>query len=870
MALNASGQAPSLEQALDDSTLSWTNTGTIRFFGAPDPTAIGGSRALATLPPYQSAELSTTIPGSGIIDFSIAGGLLSRWTAKIDDTPLNLSVRTWPYGFRVKGEGPHTLTITYNGRSGEESVSVDNVIFRPDRSVSLTEALDRDRQSWLSPDNTKWVGSPYFSLDGNDAAWCGGLADGETSTLKTFVQGPAEFSFWWQITTGSYTLGDLLIDGRVIEEIASPRQGSWEKITATVGPGRHQIEIRATGRDPWRESPARGLWVDQFSVAPLFGGTLSSLASPPVGTLASGHFFPPPPGSENSTSLGVSSPNHREARLYWPLEESPKLRLITFSHRNTAPSNVYALGSSATFTSGEEWTQTALRIPPGQGKLRFHVYTSEEPWIAELDNLVIREITPLPLSDALGPIAEQLTVDGWHAWPTDTPDDPVAGSSIWNSTIQGTMNGPSLLKFDLAGSAPVLVSLNGNTIRFISQTGESSVYIPPGEHSVQLQKRSDEWTTIRNLRLEPLPEIPLGEASGSPELIFTATGTRYNSAKKETISIPGNPFWGTPDDGIYVSAGQAEKLELTTQITGPCLFSFERQSTLSSDAPLLPRATRGTLDLSSGSTFTSTGVIIVTPIIPAFDPGTSLLVNGRETYITGRNDGWIISIGPLPTRPVEPMSSSNPEIVLNKNISSSQNGTIRLGWDYTARLGRTLETPREGWEKHELYLGPGEHTLTWKVGAPNEYLLSRTLRLANLNISPVLPSYAEWAGQHWFADPEVENAIAKLSPWQDPIADPDEDGYPNSLEYAYGTNPRLKEDCPPAPIFETSGQPCVIWPSPPTTTSNLRVYHSTDLTTWTTEGINNSLVPQGLRSQTATPSTKAFFRLEADVTVPSE
>jgi hypothetical protein len=184
---------------------------------------------------------------------------------------------------------------------------------------------------------------------------------------------------------------------------------------------------------------------------------------------------------------------------------------------------------------------------------------------------------------------------------------------------------------------------------------------------------------------------------------------------------------------------------------------------------------------------------------------------------------------------------------------------------YRTRIARQVTSEHEGWQRYELYLGPGQHELRWTVGLPRDKTHFRQLHLARLRVDPVQEEYQSWADQHWAAAPEVSNPNATLGPWQDPKADPDQDQYSNEIEFAFGSDPRSAASIPPSAQFD--GQ-SVVWPL--ATAVNWRVWTSKDLLNWTDEGLVNEESPKGIMTTTNAPRSAAFFRIDIDVLEPAE
>lgn len=831
-------QTVSLDEALDAANLNWTVTeGTVSFKGRIDFSGIGGDFAQALLQAGEVAEISTTLPGPGVIDFWIAGGQFSDWQAFLDGVPLDLSRGYWPYGFPVEGAGTHVFTLRYSSSLTEvETVFADGVIYQQEATVSLEEALDVPGLIWTSPDATKWVGVPYFfSGDGEDSAWIGGLEDDEVSSLKTTITGPSEVSFWWQTTRGSYTDGELLVDGVVFESLRGPSQDFWKQVTFAVGAGNHEIEIRATGKTPWLESHVRGLWLDQVEVTPLGDGRLSSFGTVPEGAWLRGTSGIILEGQDDDSSLGVLLQNNEAAQLSWPLPASEQLRLISFWHKNATSDYAGFDSISVELDSGDEWVEAQFRMPPSEaGPLRIELGNDFDLKLVQLDDLTMTELSPVPVKDALGWTGSEMVVDGFYGWPGAEPE---AFATEYQASLSFSVTGPGRLTFEALGGSRFQVFVNAllyyNGIG--DDAGEHELLIPGEDFEVIIQKSDfGSWLAIQDLNFESLPDSTLGEVLGVPELSFTSSGTYYDKEAKETRDFVGETFIAL-DGEVFSSAPPGANFVLETVVEGPALFSFER------------RVTNGILEIQGG--VSSQSVIGISPI-PIFELGTSLSVNGVRTLVEESNFFLFDHI-----EPKEPMDPSQPSLVIPE--------LFRLR---TVSLARVVDTDENGWKRFELYLGPGDHSLQWRVQKSKDARSPLAIQLANFQVKPVQQAYHDWAVAQWQADEGVDNAATWMAAWQDPMGDPDGDGFYSAYEYAFLSDPRAPLSRPPGGRVEGRA---AFWPIQPIGSPSVgwEYWLSDDLLSWSQEGLLNEEISGEIRSRLLESSDKAFFRREANVTI---
>ncbi|MEM7789961.1 MAG: hypothetical protein AAF546_01050 [Verrucomicrobiota bacterium] len=834
----AFAQSVSLDEALDAANLDWRVTGgTISFEGQVNDSGIGGDVAQAILQSGEVAEISTTLPGPGVIDFWIAGGQFLDWQALLDGVPLDLSDGYWPYGFPVDGIGTHVFTLRYSSSSTEEeAVFADGVIFQQEATVSLEEALDAPGLVWTSPDAAKWLGVPYFfSGDGEDSAWIGGLEDEERSSLKTTITGPAEVSFWWQTTRGSYTDGELLVNGVVFESLRAPSQDFWKQVRFAVGAGNHVIEFRATGQTPWLESHVRGMWLDQVEVTPLDDGRLSSFGNVLEGAWLRGASSIIVDGQDDDSSLGVLLQNNEGAQLSWPLPASEQLRLIRFYHKNASSDWVSFNGSSASFDSDSEWVETQLRVTPGEAsRLRIELENDDDLKLVQLDDFAVTELSPMPIEEALGWIGSEVVTNGFYGWPGSESE---AFATEYGASLSFSVSGPGRLTFEAQGGSRFQVFVNSLEFYngFGDETGEYELLIPGGDSEIVIQKSGfGSCLGISALNFESLINSTYGEVLGVPEMSFASSGTYYDQEAEETRDFVGETFIAL-DGEVLSSAPPGANFVLETEVEGPALFSFERRVT--NGVP----ETQGWVSPQS--------VIIISPI-PVFEVGTSLSVNGVKTLVEESNfffSGY--------TEPEEPMNPSQPGSVGGDLFGSG-----------TVSLARDVDTDENGWKRFELYLGSGHHTLQWRVQKSRDASVPLAIQLANFQVKPVRQAYHDWAASQWQADDGVDNAATWMAAWQDPMGDPDRDGFYSAYEYAFLTNPRSSLSHPPSGRMEgreafwpmpSSGSPPVEW----------KYWLTHDLVSWSQEGLLNEEISGETRSRLLESSNKAFFRREVSVAI---
>jgi hypothetical protein len=150
------------------------------------------------------------------------------------------------------------------------------------RILSLAEAVDAPELFLSTDGDTFWEGHGVVTHDGRDAARSGIIAEGQSSAMRTIVDGPGTLSFWWKVS--SETNADILsvfLNGR--QEAFISGEVDWEQFSLELPSGPQFLEwiyskttLVGTGAD-------RG-WVDQLTLVPTNGA--ATAADFPTGSMS--------------------------------------------------------------------------------------------------------------------------------------------------------------------------------------------------------------------------------------------------------------------------------------------------------------------------------------------------------------------------------------------------------------------------------------------------------------------------------------------------------------------------------------------------------------------------------------------------------
>ncbi|UCE92535.1 MAG: PEF-CTERM sorting domain-containing protein [Methanobacteriota archaeon] len=131
--------------------------------------------------------------------------------------------------------------------------------------ITAAEAMDAAELEFLSAGAAPWVAVDHDSHDGYDSMQSGDISHMESSRLQVEVDGPANLSFLWKVSSESScdVLSFSVVDSD-FEEVASGDVG-WEEVTFAIGPGSHTL-LWNYSKDPSADSLQDTAWIDSLSV----------------------------------------------------------------------------------------------------------------------------------------------------------------------------------------------------------------------------------------------------------------------------------------------------------------------------------------------------------------------------------------------------------------------------------------------------------------------------------------------------------------------------------------------------------------------------------------------------------------------------
>ncbi|RLI90807.1 MAG: hypothetical protein DRO95_05505 [Candidatus Altiarchaeales archaeon] len=117
---------------------------------------------------------------------------------------------------------------------------------------------------WQMGGNADWYADNTEAHSGSWSMRAGAITDSQYSSISRMVQGPANITFWWKVSSEiNYDLLRFYVDG--VEKDRISGSIGWQKKEYTLSPGTHIIEWRYT-KDHSTSSGSDTGWVDDISI----------------------------------------------------------------------------------------------------------------------------------------------------------------------------------------------------------------------------------------------------------------------------------------------------------------------------------------------------------------------------------------------------------------------------------------------------------------------------------------------------------------------------------------------------------------------------------------------------------------------------
>jgi hypothetical protein len=272
----------SLNTALDNSALTFTNGGNAGWFGQSTTSSYGGSAAQSgAISDNQSSTLQTTVTVPGTLTFywkvsSEAGyDFLAVYLDGALQDRISGEVGWQQKTYTFNTPGTHTIAWQYikdySDKAGSDCGWVDKVTYTPSNSgISLNAALDNNALAFTNGGSANWFGQSATSYYGGSAAQSGAISDLQTSSFQTTVTGPGTLSFYWKVSSEQGYDGLIFyLDNGGLEGISG--DVDWQQRTYNIPDGTHTIKWQYI-KDINVSAGSDCGWVDRITYTPSAAG----------------------------------------------------------------------------------------------------------------------------------------------------------------------------------------------------------------------------------------------------------------------------------------------------------------------------------------------------------------------------------------------------------------------------------------------------------------------------------------------------------------------------------------------------------------------------------------------------------------------
>jgi len=230
-----------------------------------------------TYPTFMTLDLTDfkTLYDSGVEDFFLTvGASPSRGTVSSFRIEMYEGAFIPGAPTQVSGQSPNVKVST----PGTVSNTLEYYL-----PIGGTEALDAGDVMVDSLGPVRWVGVDDPSSVGGDSLQSGDVADGESTSFRVIVDGPAEVSFDWRVSSeAGHDFLIFTVDGAGETDSLSGLV-TWDSQEYVIGNGAHTLEWTYS-KDSATSMNADSGWVDNLQVV--------RITLPPVIELASSYLAP--------------------------------------------------------------------------------------------------------------------------------------------------------------------------------------------------------------------------------------------------------------------------------------------------------------------------------------------------------------------------------------------------------------------------------------------------------------------------------------------------------------------------------------------------------------------------------------------------
>ncbi|HEY9172910.1 MAG TPA: immunoglobulin domain-containing protein [Verrucomicrobiae bacterium] len=223
----------------------------------------GGGPFLVESPTSQVKEAGTTAMFNV---FAVGSETLNyQWRFFGTNIPAQTGTNLILAGLTTNQAGPYQVVVSNVYGSVTSAVASLTV-------MSIAEALDAPQLLWTLGGTTNWIVQATNTYDGVDAAQSGAISHGQETWMETTVVGPGLLTFWWMVSSESYSdYLEFFTNGVRVVRISGDQ--NWQMQIHTLRAGTNALRWRYT-KDSYGSSGQDRGWVDQVVFA--------SQSGPPV------------------------------------------------------------------------------------------------------------------------------------------------------------------------------------------------------------------------------------------------------------------------------------------------------------------------------------------------------------------------------------------------------------------------------------------------------------------------------------------------------------------------------------------------------------------------------------------------------------
>lgn len=878
-----------LADALDTPGRTWTSSGNDVTAGNFAQQSLDGVDSASLLPADQitPAWVETSVTGPAIISVHFSQSTLNPTVNGVHPpsgtTSTGVAGSLWTRSEFAVPPGEHL--VRFIGYDPGHPLMLDMVEITTLPVLSLNDALDAPVLT-ITSGGDRWQPLHTAETADGDALFAAGQGSG---WVEAEVTGPARVSFDWKAGP-EYTRLALELNGAeiAVADLYQP----WQSVTLEIPTGTHSLRWTYTSPDQRPGAAA----LNQLSVEPLTGLTLGDALDAPSQTwFTSG---PPPqwtaqtelshdgvdaayvPTLEDESTLGGSALQTSvtgPAKVhFWWRKDGPGMVHFRMDGRNIA-----------SLAEENAWQESTVVVPPGRHIFQWSTFKNhyfERRAAIWVDDFRVEAVPVITLGEALNApgLPWRTSPDSpweiaWRSLPEGGEEPAVIsaatpGESTW---IETDVTGPAVLSFlyldDSYGFSQGNLLIDGEPViplRGASWPADAVPVrfpIPAGTHTLRWQWDVGNSSPLGSAALERLMIDRVEIATGRPTLesLFpensglTQTGSHpwtVQAAPGGGFRAESNPIAPGSQSGIQLTVPGNRELAFRTgwaglrsnRLGGNFLMAHGRWLAIHGQSGYVADEMQSVWHLPAGAdhtlrwtTASANGVIdamfldqlsLDTPVFPI---GESLGIP-QKTFLSTGGGRWYGQTTATHSEGPAVSSTGSGSLITEftgpgtvrwwwKSEGAPANASaIVIAWPYGQPGVYATGNGNFDWKREEVLLPWGEtFRLEWRAfGSGEGRLLIDDVSFRE----SATDSYTVWA---------IQKLIGGNRATMD--ADPDGDGQPNLMEFAFGSDPNSHRSAYTQDLRITDGEIrlCLTHPDHDTTGLNYDLEFSTDLRVWT-------------------------------------